>query len=154
MAVKKTSIANTGLITDVHTTQLNPLGMRVQDDAGNEYVYLQGIGSLAANEVVTYNATTYIVARILADAVGQVAVAQAAVLANQFGWFLIYGFGSCASDTVAGAGGLFIDGTTGRVDDSSVAGDMIFGMVSTGADASNVLGVHLMYPYVGNTVPA
>ncbi len=144
----------TGLITDIDTAQRNPLGSVARAANGNEYVYLAGAASVAANSVVTYNATTYVAALIAADAVGKVAVAQAAVLAANWGWFLINGFGSAASDTVAGAGGLFIDGTAGRVDDASVAGDMIYGMVSTGADVANVCPVQLSYPYCTNTVPA
>lgn len=155
MAIKKVSaIATTGLVTDVHDTQQNQLGARVQDEQGNEYVYLLGVANTAANSVVTYNATTYQTALIAADAVGKVAVAMAATVAGKYGWYLIYGFGSASSDTVAAAGGLFIDGTAGRVDDQSVAGDFVNGMVSTAADTSNVLPVHLTYPYVTNTVPA
>jgi hypothetical protein len=145
------SVSDTAVID---TVKRNPLGMRAFDAAGNEYIYLAGAASVVANDVVTYNATTYVAVRAAGDAVGQVAIAQAAVLAANWGWFLIYGFGSANSDTVAGAGGLFIDGTTGRVDDASVAGDFVNGMVSTGADATNVLPVHLIYPYVTNTVPA
>lgn len=146
--------AAVGIPGEIHDSKKNPLGMRMIDDSGNEYIYLKGVASCLVDDVVTYNATTYVAVRILADAVGSVAVASAAIVAANWGWFLIKGFGTANSDTVAAAGGLFIDGTTGRVDDASVAGDFVNGMNSTGADVANKLPVHLNYPYVTNTVPA
>jgi hypothetical protein len=104
---------------------------------------------------VSFNASTYTAVRLIADAVGFVSIAPAAIVASSWGWCMIYGFYTTAnSDTVAGAGGLFIDGTTGRVDDQSVAGDFVNGAVSTAADTANKLPVHISYPYVTNTVPA
>lgn len=148
------ALASVGLVTDIDTVQRNPLGATVTTENGNEYIYLAGVASCLALDAVSFNATTYVAVRLAADAVGRVAIAQAAILAANWGWFLVKGFGTVNSDTVAGAGGLFIDGTTGRVDDASVAGDMIYGMVSTAADTANVLPVQLCYPYVTNTVPA
>lgn len=144
-----------GATTDIHTTQRNMLGARAFDSVGNEWVYLAGVASCLLGDWVSYNAATYVAVRLAADAVGLVAIAPVAILAANWGWFIIYGFYATSnSDTVAAAGGLFIDGTTGRVDDASVAGDMVYGAVSTAADATNVLPVHLSYPYVTNTVPA
>ena len=136
-------------------TRLNVLGQRAFDDAGNEFIYLAGVASNVAYDAVSFNATTYVAVRLAADAVGRVAITpNVAITAASWGWFQIYGFGTVNSDTVAGAGGLFIDGTAGRVDDASVAGDFVNGLLSTGADVANVLGVNINYPYVTNTVPA
>jgi hypothetical protein len=151
----KTGAASVGALTDVDTVQRNPLGARRQDEANNEYVYLAGVASCVAGDWVSYNASTYVAVRLAGNAVGLVGIALGAILAANWGWFQIYGFNIISrSDTVAGAGGLFIDATTGRVDDDSVAGDFVNGAVSTGADTTNVLPVHLSYPYVTNTVPA
>lgn len=151
--------AAVGLPGDLDTVARNPIGSRCQyvDSVQGlqEYVYLKGVASCLLGDSVSFNANTYTAVRLAADAVGRVAIAPAAIVAANWGWFLIFGFYLTAnSDTVAGAGGLFIDGTTGRVDDASVAGDFINGMVSTAADTTNVLPVHLNYPYVTNTVPA
>jgi hypothetical protein len=151
--------AAVGLPGDIDTVARNPIGQRCQfvdaTQGLQEYVYLKGVASCLLGDSVTFNTNAYTAVRIIADAVGRVAVAPAAIVAANWGWFLIFGFYPTAnSDTVAAAGGLFIDGTTGRVDDASVAGDFINGMVSTGADVANVLPVHLNYPYVTNTVPA
>lgn len=155
MAAFKVGVASVGALTDVDTVQRNPLGAVRWDDSNNSYVYLAGVASGVAGDWVSYNTSTYVAVRLVADAVGKVAVAMAAILAANWGWYQIYGFNTISrSDTVAAAGGLFIDNSAGRVDDSSVAGDMVYGAVSTGADTANVLPVHLNYPMVTNTVPA
>lgn len=142
--------------TIIDTTASQTFGMQGTDESGYRYIYLKGITSTAAGSWVTYVASTGVTALLAADAVGPVAIAMAATNANtKFGWYMIAGsYASSASDTVAGANGLFIDGTAGRVDDASVAGDMVYGAVATAADAANVLPVTIMYPYVTNTVPA
>lgn len=154
-----TPMAAVGAIGDVDTVARNPIGTRckfVDTVQGlQEYVYLKGVANCAAGDWVSYNTNAYVAVRLAADAVGFVAIAPAAILAANWGWFLIYGYYATAnSDTVSAAGGLFIDGTTGRVDDASVAGDFVNGAVSTAADTANVLPVHINYPYVTNTVPA
>lgn len=147
--------ASIGAIGDIDTAQRNPLGMLQTTDDNNVFVYLPGVAAAAAGTWVSYNASTYVPIVLVADAVGFVAISTAAILAVNWGWFQVYGFNTVSkSDTVAAAGGLFIDGTAGRVDDASVAGDMIYGAMSTGADTANVLPVHINYPYVTNTVPA
>lgn len=148
------NLAAVGAPGEIHTEQKNMLGLEATDLAGNVYIYLKGVASCLVDDAVSFNATTYVAVRLIADAAGFVAIASAAIVATNWGWFLIKGFGTVNSDTVAAAGGLFIDGTTGRVDDVSVAGDFVNGMVSTGADATNKLPVHLDHPYVTNTVPA
>lgn len=151
--------ATNGLPGDIDTVARNPVGQQckyVDATQGlQEYVYLKGVASCLLGDWVSFNANTFTAVRLIADAVGRVAIAPAAIVAANWGWFLIAGFYATAnSDTVSAAGGLFIDGTTGRVDDQSVAGDFVNGAVSTAADTANVLPVHLNYPYVTNTVPA
>lgn len=138
----------------VDGTKKQRLGARKKDSAGNEYVYLKGCTSNTVSSAISYNSTAYTQVLLAPDAVGAVGVSMSTATGVQYGWAMIYGFTSVKSDTVAAAGGLFIDGTSGRVDDASVAGDYISGMVSTGADVTNVLPVQLNYPMVGNTVPA
>lgn len=139
----------------VHAAKRFRLGTEKTDIAGNVYVYLKGGTSVAADAWVSFT-TTYAAVLLAADQIGRVAIAQATVdTTSKFGWFLVKGFYTTAnSDTVAGANGLFIDGTAGRVDDQSVAGDFIVGAFATGADATNKLPVYIDHPYVTNTVPA
>lgn len=152
-------LAATGTPGDIDTVARNPIGAMcryVDATQGlQEYVYLKGVASCLLGDSVSFNSNAYTAVRLVATAVGRVAIAPAAILAANWGWFLVFGFYPTAnSDTVAGAGGLFIDGTAGRVDDASSAGNFVNGMVSTAADTANVLPVHLNYPYVTNTVPA
>ena len=141
--------------TAVHASKRFRLGTIKKDIDNREYIYLKGVTACAADVWVSYN-NAYTAVVLAADAVGNVGIAQAAVdAATKFGWFLVKGpYATANSDTVAGANGLFIDGTAGRVDDASVAGDFINGAVSTGADVSNKLPVLINYPWVTNTVPA
>ncbi len=157
MAVKLVGspLASVGAVGAVHATQLNALGTERTADDGNVYIYLAGVASCVEGDWVSFNATTYVAVRLAGNAVGRVAIAPAAILATNWGWFLVKGFYATSnSDTVAGAGGLFIDGTTGRVDDASVAGDFVNGAMSTAADTTNKLPVQICYPYVTDTVPA
>lgn len=148
-------LAVVGRAGEIHTSAKNPIGSQYVDENGNEYIYLVGFAANADGVWCSFNASTYQGVILTADAVGRVAVSTAAVLAANWGWFQIKGFKAVtSSDTVSAAGGLFIDGTPGRVDDASVAGDFVNGAVSTAADTANVLPVQLNYPYVTNTVPA
>lgn len=140
-----------GDTTVIDTAATLPLGTRALDGNGNEYIYLKGVANTAARSVVTFD-ENFATTLIAANAVGPVAVAMAATVASTYGWYQIYGNGSASSDTTAADKQLFIDGTAGRVDDAVVTGDLIVGMVSTAADATNVLAVWLNYPYVTDTL--
>src|SRR3990167_7100849 len=144
--------SNTDTIDD---SQKVALGTRGFDTSGNEYIYLQGVGSTAAGSWVVYNedrATTLIVA----NEVGPVAIAMAAIDATtSYGWYQIYGKNTIAkTDTVAADKPLFIDGTAGRADDAGVTGDIIVGAYSMTADTSNVATVMLTYPHISDDLGA
>ena len=152
------ALASAGLVTSVDTVQRNMLGARIQASNGNEYVYLAGGASVVEGAFVTYNTTAYVAVLLAADAVGMVAIAPAAIVAINWGWFLIKGFYATAraasAGSVAAAGGVFSSGVAGAVDDSSVAGDFVNGVVSTAADTAGIVPVQISYPYVTHTAPA
>src|SRR6266851_4280385 len=82
--------ATQGLLTDIDTVQRNMLGMISRDDAGNEYIYLKGVASCVAASCV--NSHEDFVPILLAAGLGTsgpVAVSLGAVLAVNFGWFVI-----------------------------------------------------------------
>lgn len=137
-------------LTTVDNSALGIIGTQIGTTSGNYYVYLQGCASTVAGSVVTYNDTTKVTALIVSGAKGLVAVAMAAIdSTSKYGWYQIVGtYATVASDTVAGAGNLYIDGTAGRVDDATVTGNLILNMRSTGADTSNQVPVALDKPYV------
>lgn len=139
----------------VHDNAQHQLGTIFADKNGNEYIYLQGVASTEAGSWVTYD-EDYQTALLAANAVGAVAIAMAAVVADKFGFYQILGKNTIAkTDDVAANAALYIDGTAGRADDASVSGDKINGAVSRSADDSNVTTVQLMtYPYVDNASSA
>lgn len=141
-----------GDTTAVHTSKLNPLGTRAFDNAGNEFVYLQGIGSTIVGSWVTFTSATFITALTVANAKGRVAVAQAAVPANQFGWYQICGLATGSVATGAAGAKVWVTATPGRVDNTDVATDLVAGAIQVGATASNLATFELNYPICLNEV--
>lgn len=133
----------------VDSTKKQRLGTRKRAVDGKEYIYLSGVSSLVAEDLVVFD-ESYATTRAIADEVGPVAVAMAAVDATtEYGWFQIYGVATVdAADTVAADKALYLTSTAGRVDDSDVAGDSIHGMFSMAAASSNSMTVFLNYPFV------
>lgn len=141
---------NTDQVDD--TPQID-LKTRAQDADGNEYIYLQGVTGVSANTVVTFDEDG-VTSLITANAVGEVAVAQAAIdSTDKYGWFCIYGKTDAAVNSgIADNSPLYIASTDGRFDDASTAGDLVVGAVSRSTDSSNVATVQLTYPVVTDTL--
>jgi hypothetical protein len=137
-----------GDTSQIDSSALHPVGTRAVDGNGNEYVYALGVGSTVAGSWVSFDealATTLLVA----NAVGRVGVAMAAIVANKYGWYQIYGKNTIAlADDVADNKPLYIDNNTGQVDDAGVAGDLVFGAISRSEDTTGMITVELSYPYV------
>jgi hypothetical protein len=141
-----------GSSTDIHTVAQNALGQRAFDAAGNEYIYLLGVASLVAKDWVFYDESTYQTTRTVANSKGPVAIAQAAVLAAQYGWFGIKGsfVGNVATGALAGK--VWVTATAGRVDNTDVAVDLVDGAVQRSATAANLATFGISYPYCLNEV--
>ena len=137
---------------EVHSEKKFRLGTRKRSVNNKEFIYLSGVSSLVAEDVVVFD-ESFATTRAIADEVGPVAVAMAAVDATtEYGWFQIYGVATVdAATTVAADKQLFLTSTAGRVDDADVAGDAIIGMYSMAAAASNSMSVWLNYPHVADT---
>lgn len=147
-------LASKGLLTDVDTTTnpRNVLGTRQFDDLGNEFIYLQGIGSTVIGSVVTFGLTgtnAYLTALSVTGARGPVAFALAAVLAGQWGWYQIFGQAIGLYNASAVAGTLLFSASTGKCDDAVVTGDRIEHAIVGATVASGVLGsVFCSYPFM------
>jgi hypothetical protein len=141
------------IYTDLSTSF--KLGTRAWDDQGNEYVFIKGVSSGAANDVVVID-EDYGTTRLAPDEVGPVGVLDAAIDATtKGGWAQVYGVApTVASDTTAADKALFIDTAAGRIDDAAVAGDVIVGMYSMTTDtytgAANLTKCWLSYPHVSD----
>lgn len=147
-------ILSSSKLTDHGTTQLEPLGSRVMDENGNEYVYLLGVASTAASSWVTYD-EAYATALLTSNAKGPVAIAMAATVANEYGWYLIYGVGTgVIGNEVSGDTLAYISSVTGSVDDLLVTGDAVHGAFIRGASAVTgaAVAVQINYPFVHDNV--
>jgi hypothetical protein len=134
-------------IAETSTTQKHSLGRIIQavDKATTaygvgEFIYLKGAASVAVGTVVTYNADDYSTTRLAANAIGPVAVAMSACVADQYGWFQIQGKAVVLAGTVADNGNVYATATAGTVDDAVVAGDRVKRAKFASADGTPVAG--------------
>ncbi len=144
-----TALVPAQALTVVSTSLQFPLGTRIRTGK-NEYIYLQGVASTAANDLVTFN-SSYATARLVNTAVGPVAVAMAATVASTYGWYQIYGNGTANNgNVVSGDLPAFASSVTGAADDLVVTGDLIHGMIWNGTSSVTGAGVavRLNYPYI------
>lgn len=148
------AMATKGLLTDVDTSVRDVVGQRTFDDQGNEYIYLQGVAATAIGSVVTYGlsaTSAYLTALSVTGAKGPVAIAMAAVLAAQFGWYMIYGLASALYNGAAVAGAPLYSASTGKVDDAVVSGDQIDGAICAATVAGAGLGAAwISYPFMNH----
>lgn len=141
-------------IADTSTTQNHRIGQRVDawDDTYGygQFIYLKGVASTAIGDLVFYDAYTPDTTRAVQGTKGMCAVAMSANVASQYGWYQIFGQAVIACDTTAADAPLYIDGTTGRVDDAVSATNLINGALSLTADgtpAANFLVAQIAYPH-------
>lgn len=139
--------------TNVNTTKRFKLGTRRQTDS-TEFIYLQGIGSTIVGSWVNFPSSTYITILSVtgATAIGRVAVAMAATLALQFGWYQIYGLATGSVATGAAGAKVWTTATPGRVDNSDQAVELITNAIQVGATASNLATFDLNYPFLHHEV--
>lgn len=131
--VSVVGIALEGYVTDIHSEAKNPVGTIAYDEAGNRYKYLKGVASTVAGSFVTYDEAGLTLLAV-ADAQGGVAIAQAATVAEKYGWYAIEGShdGLCLASFVDN-GKVYLTATPGSVDDTDVAGDAVIGVIGRSA---------------------
>lgn len=91
-----------------------------------EFIFLKGVASTEAGSWVTYNLDDGSTTLLAANAIGPVAVAMAATVANYSGWYQISGkaVGKALTGYVDNAL-VYATATAGSVDDAVVAGDRV-----------------------------
>lgn len=136
----------------VDTTARHALGTRAFDKDGNEYIYALGVASTVAGSWVTFD-ETYTTLLAVANGVGRIGVAMAAIVASSYGWYQIYGY-NAAAKAITGGGcaadkAIYLTSTPGSCDDVKVVGDGIHSAISRVAESasSGVIGVELNHPY-------
>lgn len=105
-----------------------------------EFIYLQGLALTAEGELVIYDHNAGTTKRAVAGDRGPCAVAMAANVASQFGWYQLTGLSKIKSGTVAAAGAVYLTATAGTVDDAVVAGDKVDGARFKTADGTPAAG--------------
>lgn len=152
-----TGSVGSGAITKVDSTDLVGVMSRRRDSAGNDYIYLKGLATTALGFWVTYDELG-ITTLLAANAIGAVAIAQAATIANTWGWYLTTG--SCqakVSAAFADNGALYATATGGEADDAVVAGDRIKCAIGRSAIDAVVTGcalVQVTNPFMDDGVAA
>ena len=120
-------------ISENSTTENVPLGTIIRaidkdttDYGVGEFIYLQGVASTAIGSAVVYNADDFSTTLASANAVGSVAFAMAATVANEYGWYQIGGkaVGKVLA-SFADNGDCYLTATAGSFDDADVAGDYV-----------------------------
>lgn len=149
-------------ITDVDTTARLPLGTRMKAFdpvyGEGEFIYLEGAANMTANSWVTFNQDDNSTALLAADAIGPVAIAMAAVVADTFGWFQVYG--KAVGKVLAGYadnGLVFATATAGSVDDAVVAGDRVknaLGASAIGTPSTGLAEFEIQYPFMDDGTAA
>lgn len=111
-------------------TQQHALGLIASGEdpvyGAAEFIYLKGAANVAVGSWVTYNPDDWSVTLLAANAIGPVAVAMSASVANEFGWYQISG--KAVGKALAGYADnalVYATGTAGSVDDTVVAGDRV-----------------------------
>jgi hypothetical protein len=132
----------------VDTYQQFALGTLAMDEAGKIYIYLKGVASTAIGSWVTYDEAG-LTTLLVANAIGPVAVAKVACVADKYAWYQV--FGSCSALLAANCADnatLGKETTDGYAGDGRAAGDQLVGAISRGATTDAGLAtVQLNFPY-------
>ena len=141
-----------GLPGEVHTTQKNDLGAVRNYSDGSVYIYLLGVASTVAGSVVTYVPGTFATALIASGQKGPVAIATAAVVAADYGWYMIVGAAASTVRTAVTTNvALFAGGVAGNVDVAAVKGDQILRLFARtpGAGGGGTTTLHIDRASIG-----
>jgi len=123
-----------------------------------EFIYLKGLAATALGTWVKYLEDDYTTALLAANDIGQVAIAQAAVLAGQFGWYQIKGkaVGKALAGYVDNAL-VYATATAGSVDDAVVAGDRVkkaLGASAVGTPSAGLAEFEIDRPFMDDATAA
>jgi hypothetical protein len=162
MFVIKEAFIGTQQIAETSTVQNHPLGFRVkavsQTYGEGEFIYLKGLADTAVGSWVTFAMDDGSTALLAANAIGDVGVAMSANVANQFGWYQIYGkaIGKALTGYLDNAL-VYATATAGSVDDAVVAGDRVkkaIGASAVGTPSTGLAEFEIQYPFMDDATAA
>lgn len=131
----------------------------VDPDYGmGEFIYLKGVASTALGSWVLYNPDDYSTSLLAANDIGSVAIAMAATVASEYGWYQIKGkaVGKVLTGYVDNAN-VYSTATAGSVDDAVVAGDRVKnakGASAIGTPSTGLAEFEIDRPFVDDAVAA
>lgn len=138
------------------TTQKYKLGERVKArDVGTtaygegEFIYLKGVASTAVGDAVVYDISGGTTVRTVAASKGPLAVAMSANVANQYGWYQIFGLGVVTAGDVADNGAVYTTATDGSLDDAQVDSQQVINAFFRSDDDTGLATIQLNYPVAG-----
>jgi hypothetical protein len=144
-------------------TQINPNGTTAKfyDDVWGEgeFIYLPGVASCAAGDLVAYDllptGVTVTRATGLANSGRPLAVALGATAAGQWGWYQIGGVAIVNAVAGATAGTAVLSATTAQVQTTHIAGSQILGArlsSAVGTPAANKAYMTLNRPHMQGAI--
>lgn len=154
-------LSGTTPVTQIDSAARHPLGFQLDmiDSVygGGKFIYLKGVASTVVGSLVTWDTSettpTYqtALAAATANAGQQFAVAMAAVLAGQFGWYQVNGIAIVATNGTATAGAVvYVSTTAGQITTAAQATKAINNMrtkTATGTPAVGQCIVQMAYPF-------
>lgn len=160
------SIAENALVgqnfDETSTTQEHALGtiVRAKDPTYGvgEFIYLKGVASTQVGSWTTYNPDDWSTALLAANAIGPVAVAMSACVANNYGWYQISGkaVGRALTGFVDNAN-VYATATAGSIDDAVVSGDRVKlakGASAVGTPSAGLAEFEIARPFMDDAVAA
>ncbi len=123
-----------------------------------EFIYLKGAANTVVGSWVTYNSDDNTTTLLAANAIGPVAVAMSANVANQSGWYQIQGkaIGLALTGFLDDAN-VYATATAGSVDDAVVAGDRVKnakGASAVGTPSAGLAEFEIARPWMDDAVAA
>lgn len=147
-----------GLPGEVHTTKLNDLGATREfsvDGVVNTYIYLQGIGSTVTGNYAVFDPGTYTTTLLATTSRGQIAVASAAIVASNYGWygyigsFSAFNLSATTSNTPLYASGTSGAGTSALTKNCQIKRAVQRGAAPT-ATGGAAVACSIDRPYIGS----
>lgn len=142
-------------IADTSTTKKAVLGTRIQAKdptyGPGEFIYLKGVASTVTGDAVIYYPDDWTTARATTSTAGFVAIAMSDNVANQYGWYQIFGKAVVKAATVANDAKAWATATAGTLDDATADGFMVHNAYFGSADGTPAAGfaeLEIMYPYI------
>jgi hypothetical protein len=114
-----------------------------------EFIYAKGVASTVVGDLCVLNGDGTTARVAAARTKGRLGVAMSANVANQWGWYAVYGTVPVKAATVVANAQVYLTATAGTVDDAIVAGDFVVGAMFATADGTPSAGlamITLSYP--------